>query len=38
MEMKNLHGYEIGFCLMIICVTAIVIVAMLTGNIDKIPF
>lgn len=33
--MKNFYGYEIGFCLMIICATAIVIVAMLTGNIDR---
>ncbi len=36
--MKKLDGYEIFIMLMIICMTIIVIVAMLTGNIDKIPF
>ncbi|MFK4951598.1 hypothetical protein ACI1S3_05950 [Lactococcus garvieae] len=35
-EMKYLHGYEIFMILIIICLTIIIIVAMLTGNIDNI--
>ncbi len=34
--MKYLHGYEIFMILIIICLTIIIIVAMLTGNIDNI--
>ncbi len=34
--MKNLHGYEIFLILALICLSVIVIVAMLTGNLDNL--
>lgn len=36
--MKNLSGYELLLAIAVICMTIIVFVAMLTGNIDKISF
>ncbi len=35
-RMKNLHGNEIVLILVLICLSAIVIVAMLTGNLDNL--
>lgn len=35
--MKNLQGYEIFMIIAMICVALVIIVAMLTGNLDKLP-